>query len=59
MRILVHLTTEVENPTRAASAMSAVARGLLPVHLHSLGLTPAPPNTLVELLVAADRSLTY
>lgn len=30
MRALVHLATGVENPTKAASAMSAVAQGLPP-----------------------------
>lgn len=119
MRILVHLTTGVENPTKAAlallvastalgdghdvdvfiagdgvsalrdesialmqgigtgavadhlaklraggaglyaSGMSAAARGLTPDHLAAQGFTPAPPNKLVELVVAADRTITY
>lgn len=119
MRILIHLTTGVENPTKAAlallvastavadghdvdvfiagdgvsvlrpesaavmqgvgtgsvsdhleklragnaglfaSGMSAAARGLTPEHLQAQGFAPAPPNKLVELLVAADRSLSY
>lgn len=119
MRILIHLTTGVENPTKAAlallvastalaeghdvdvfvagdgvsalraesaavmqgigtgsvadhleklraghaglfaSGMSAAARGLTPEQLQAQGFTPAPPNKLVELLVSADRSLSY
>lgn len=119
MRILVHLTTGVENPTKAAlallvastaladghevdvfvagdgvsalrpessammqgigtgsvpdhleklrsggaglfaSGMSAAARGLTPEQLQSQGFTPAPPNKLVELVVTADRTITY
>lgn len=119
MRILIHLTTGVENPTKAAlallvastalndghavdvfvagdgvsalrpetaavmqgigtgsvadhleklrnggaslfaSGMSAAARGLTPDQLAAQGFTAAPPNKLVELLVAADRSLSY
>ena len=119
MRILIHLTTGVENPTKAAlallvastalaeghevdvfvagdgvsalradtaaamqgigtgsvvdhleklrtggaglfaSGMSSAARGLTPDELKSQGFTPSPPNKLVELLVAADRSLSY
>lgn len=119
MRILVHLTTGVENPTKAAlallvaatavadghtvdvfvagdgvsalressaaalqgvgtgsvaehlaklrdagaglfaSGMSSAARGLTPDELKSQGFTAAPPNKLVELLVAADRTITY
>lgn len=42
-----------------ASGMSSNARGLTADVLQSQGFTPAPPNKLVELLVAADRSLSY
>lgn len=119
MRILVHLTTGVENPTKAAlallvavtaladghdvdvfvagdgvsalrpesavimqgigtgsvsehleklrvggaglfaSGMSSAARGLTPDQLQAQGFTPAPPNKLVELVVSADRTITY
>lgn len=119
MRILVHLTTGVENPTKAAlallvastaltdghsvdvfvagdgvsalresssgamhgvgtgsvaehlsklreggaglyaSGMSAAARGLSADDLKAVGFTPAPPNRLVELVVSADRTITY
>lgn len=119
MRILVHLTTGVENPTKAAlallvastalaeghtgdvfvagdgvsalrepsskalqgegtgsvaehlaalraggaqlfaSGMSAPARGLSADDLQAVGFTPAPPNKLVELVVATDRTITY
>jgi len=119
MRILIHLTTGVENPTKAAlaflvaatalsdghdvdifvagdgvsalraesasvmqgigtgsvsdhleklragqaglfaSGMSSAARGLTPEQLKAQGFISAPPNKLVELVVAADRTITY
>lgn len=42
-----------------ASKMSAAARGISADDLVATGFTPSPPNRLVELLVAADRSITY
>lgn len=42
-----------------ASGMSAAARGLTPELLQAQGFAPAPPNKLVELVVAADRTITY
>lgn len=61
MRMLIHLTTGVENPTKAALGLlvAATARGISADDLVATGFTPSPPNHLVELLVTADRSLTY
>lgn len=119
MRILVHLTTGIENPTKAAlallvastaqaeghdvdvfiagdgvgvirpesaalaqgigtgaiadhlgalragganlyaSGMSAAARGMNAEQLAAEGFTASPPSKLVELVVAADRTITY
>lgn len=42
-----------------ASGMSSSARGLTPELLKGQGFSPAPPNKLVELLVSADKVLTY
>lgn len=58
MRVLIHLTTGVENPTRAALGLLVAATALADGHEVG-GFVPSPPNRLVELLVAADRSLTY
>lgn len=42
-----------------ASKMSAAARGLTPDDLRTQGFAAAPPNTLVELIEGADRTVTY
>lgn len=45
--------------TLYASGLSSMARGLSPDGLGGLPVTMAPPSTLVELTLAADRVLTY
>lgn len=42
-----------------ASGMSAAGRGLSADGLKTLGFTAAPPTKLVELVVTADRTITY
>ena len=45
--------------TLYASGLSSKARGLAAEHLGGLPVTMAPPTRLVELIVAADRVVTY
>lgn len=42
-----------------ASKMSAEARGMSAENLGAAGFTAAPPNKLVELIMHADRTVTY
>ena len=45
--------------TLYASGLSSKARGLKPDSLGGLAVSMAPPDTLLELVFAADRVLTY
>ena len=71
-RLLVHIATGPENPTREhvdalvaggatlyASGLSSKARGLTADALGGLAVTMAPPDRLVELAFSADRVLSY